>query len=99
MPVYQYRVVNSNLENEILEIEQALNEKELKVHPITGEAIKRVLTIPALILKHSTASEKKSLDPANLTKNGFTVFQKDKSNSMKYTRTAGVKGPEEINLV
>jgi predicted nucleic acid-binding Zn ribbon protein len=98
MPVYQYQVINSNLGNEVLEIEQSLDAKELKTHPITGEAIKRVLTKPALLLKHSSASEKKSLDPSNLAKKGFTVFQKERSNPMKYKRTIGNRGPEEIDL-
>ncbi len=36
MPVYQYKVVDSKIEDEIIEIEQEIGAKELRIHPITG---------------------------------------------------------------
>ena len=41
MPVYQYKVVDSTREDEIIEIDQEVGAKELRVHPITGETIKK----------------------------------------------------------
>jgi len=98
MPVYQYKVVDSKIEDEIIEVEQEIGAKELRVHPITGETIKKVITAISLTLSHSSTKEKATLEKGNLEKNGFTVFQKDDSNSLKYNRTAGNQGPEEINL-
>ena len=37
MPIYQYQVIDSKLDNEIIEIEQSIGDKELNEHPITGE--------------------------------------------------------------
>ena len=98
MPVYQYKVVDSKIEDEIIEIEQEIGAKELRVHPITGETIKKIITATSLTLNHSSTKEKATLEKGNLEKNGFTVFQKDNSNPLKYNRTAGNQGPEEINL-
>ena len=98
MPVYQYKVVDSKTEDEIIEIEQEIGAKELRVHPITGETIKKIISSTSLTLNHSSTREKVTLEKGNLEKNGFTVFQKDNSNPLKYNRTAGNQGPEEINL-
>ena len=98
MPVYKYKVVDSTIEDEIFEIEQEIGAKELRVHPITGETIKKIITPTSLTLSHSSTNEKAILEKSNLEKNGFTVFQKDNSNPLKYNRTAGNQGPEEINL-
>ena len=98
MPVYQYKVVDSKIEDEIIEIEQEIGAKELQIHPITGETIKKIITATSLTLGHSSTKEKATLEKGKLEKNGFTVFQKDNSNPLKYNRTAGNQGPEEINL-
>lgn len=98
MPVYQYRVVGSKIGDEIIEIEQAVGADELRVHPITGETIKKIISATSLTLSHSSTKENATLEKSNLEKNGFTVFQKDNSNPLKYNRTAGYQGPEEINL-
>jgi hypothetical protein len=51
MPVYQYRVVGSKIGDEIIEIEQAVGADELRVHPITGETIKKIISGNFLNLK------------------------------------------------
>ena len=68
MPVYQYKVVDSKTEDEIIEIEQAIGAKELQVHPITGETIKKIITATSLTLNHSSTSEKTTLEKGNLEK-------------------------------
>lgn len=98
MPIYKYKVLDSKIVDEIIEIEQEIGAKELQIHPITGETIKKIITATSLTLSHSSTKEKATLEKGNLEKNGFTVFQKDNSNPLKYNRTAGNQGPEEINL-
>ena len=98
MPLYQYKVLDSKIEDEYIEIEQEIGAKELQIHPITGETIKKIITATSLTLNHSSTIEKATLEKGNLEKNGFTVFQKDNSNPLKYNRTSGNQGPEEINL-
>ena len=97
MPVYQYMFVDSKFGDEILEIEQSITDEALKVHPITGEPIKRLISSASLSLKHSSSKEQSTLAKDNLAKKGFTVFEKDSSEPSKYSRTVGNFGPSEID--
>ena len=90
-------LVDSKFENEILEIEQSISDEALKLHPITGEPIRRVISSASLTLKHSSSQEQATLAKDNLAKKGFTVFEKDPSEPSKYSRTVGNLGPSEID--
>ena len=46
MPLYKYKVLNPDGQDEFFEIEQKINDHPLLVHPITGHKVKRVLTTP-----------------------------------------------------
>ena len=96
MPVYQYMLVDSKFDNEILEIEQSITDEALKMHPITGEPIKRLISSASLTLKHSSSQEQATLAKENLAKKGFTVFEKNSCDPSKYSRTVGNIGPSEI---
>ena len=96
MPVYRYKVLNPDIQDEFFEIEQKINDRPLLVHPITGYKVKRVLTSPSLSLNHSSGIENNSLSPDNLAKNGFTKYKKD-SSSGDFHRTVGQKGPLVIS--
>lgn len=98
MPIYQYKVIDSKFNNEVVEIEQSIGDEELNEHPITGEPIKRLISLASLTLKHATSSENASLESDQLAKKGFTLFEKDSSQSSKYTRSIGKFGPSEIDL-
>ena len=87
MPVFQYVVLNGKTTPELIEIEQAIGDKALDQHPVTGEPIKRVMHSP-LYLKHSSGHESKILSHDNLVKNGFSIFEKD-SSADSYTQTVG----------
>ena len=97
MPVYQYMFVDSKFDNEILEIEQSITDEALKMHPITGEPIKRLISSASLTLKHSSSQEQATLAKENLAKKGFTVFEKNSCDPSKYSRTVGNIGPSEID--
>ena len=97
MPVYQYMFVDSKFDNEILEIEQSITDEVLKMHPITGEPIKRLISSASLTLKHSSSQEQATLAKENLAKKGFTVFEKNSCDPSKYSRTVGNIGPSEID--
>ena len=97
MPVYQYMLVDSKFDNEVLEVEQSITDQALNVHPITGEPIRRLISSASLTLKHSSSQEQATLAKDNLDKNGFTVFEKDLSDPSKYSRTVGNLGPSEID--
>lgn len=95
MPIYQYIVQERDNTEEFFEIEQKIDDEPLTTHPITGSKVKRVLTSPTLSLNHSTSKEYKSLSPDNLSKNGFSTFEKDSSGD--YYRTIGNEGPTKIS--
>ena len=76
MPVYRYKVLNPDIQDEFFEIEQKINDRPLLVHPITGYKVIRVLTSPSLSLNHSSGIENNSLSPDNLSKHGFTKYKK-----------------------
>jgi len=97
MPIYQYKLVDPKLDNEIIEVDQAITDEALKVHPITGEPIKRLIPAASLTLKHSSSNEQITLEKGNLAKKGFTVFERDPSEPSKYSRTVGHLGPSEID--
>ena len=97
MPVYQYMLIDSKFDNEILEVEQSITDQALKVHPITGEPIRRLISSASLTLKHSSSQEQATLAKDHLAKKGFTVFEKDSCDPSKYSRTVGNLGPSEID--
>ncbi|MGQ9753980.1 MAG: FmdB family zinc ribbon protein [Thermaceae bacterium] len=50
MPVYVYKGLETGNH---YEFEQSFHDKPLKVHPETGEPLKRIITPPAIIFKGS----------------------------------------------
>jgi hypothetical protein len=95
MPVYQYVVINDKQPQEVIEIEQSIDDAPLTQHPITKERIRKILTSPSLSLNHSSSKEKKILSEENLSKNGFSLYHKDKPDGT-YRKASG-SGPESIH--
>ena len=80
MPIFKYLVLNKGNTEEYIEVEQALTDKPLVKHPITGEPIKRIIDSPSLTLRHSSLRENKTLSADN-TKAWFFSFRKKRLNS------------------
>tara|TARA_B100001057_G_scaffold493554_1_gene588223 strand:+ start:1760 stop:2050 length:291 start_codon:yes stop_codon:yes gene_type:complete len=95
MPVFQYVVLNGKEPREVLEIEQGVSDPPLKEHPITREPIRKVISSPTLSLRHSDANEKRTLSEANLKKNGFSLYQKDRADGSYHKNTGN--GPESLH--
>lgn len=94
MPVYVYRVVNADgSEGETFEAEQPIDDAPLTKHPVTGQPVRRVVTMPHLAFKHLSSTEKKMLDPKRTAKAGFTRYQRDVSGT--YHKISG-EGPDTI---
>jgi len=94
MPVYVYETIRTDGQpGERFELRQSIHDKALKVHPDTGEPVKRVI-MPAFVAgSHSQmAIDKKLKDPKKLEDMGFTKYEKT---SDGYIKTAG-KGPDLI---
>lgn len=89
MPIYIYEVVREDgKDGEIFEYEQSMKESPLKVHPETGEPVKRVYLPPNLAYKHTPGKVKNLTSNENVEKAGFTKYVKDKV-SGKYYKEVG----------
>jgi len=93
MPIYVYEGIESG---ERFEVAQSMKEDALKVHPETGEAVRRVIFAPNLGLKHTAGREAKMLDNKNIEKAGFTKYERDKVTGA-YNRVAGKEGPASFH--
>ena len=95
-PLYVYRVVTRDGSGEIFEIEQAIDASPIKKHPTTGQPVERVYDdAPSLGLKYSEGRERQILSADNLTKRGFSRYERDPV-SGAYHKSAGKTGPEKI---
>ena len=67
MPIYQYyEIFPDGSEGEPFDVSQKINEPTLKVHPITGNSIKKYFSAPSINTEYSDKKTKKQLDPSNL---------------------------------
>lgn len=95
MPIYVYRTLPTDgSEPQRFEVMQRMSDARLTEHPETGEPVERVVTPPAVVLKHSSRREANILSDANLSKNGFSKYERTGDGA--YERTAGKSGPRKI---
>ena len=95
-PIYAYRVIAEDGGGEIFEIEQGLDSGPLSEHPLTGKPVERILDSPNLSFKHSEGNERRILSADNLSKSGFSRYERDPGTGV-YHKTAGKDGPKEIS--
>jgi len=93
MPVYRYRVTTDDDSGEIFEVEQSIDSPPLQKHPLTGDPVARLFDAPNLSTQYTEGKTKRSLNPDNLGKHGFSRYERDGSGS--YHKTAG-EGPDCI---
>ena len=96
MPIFRYRVLNGKNPEHFIEVEQSLKEPALDLHPITKEKIERVVKSSSLILKHADRIERQKLNPKNLEKNGFSLYERAGEGN-NFQRTVGHTGPKSIS--
>ncbi len=89
MPIYVYQVIEPDgSEGQVFEIEQSMKDPALKIHPVTGQPVKRVYQPPNLAYKHTPGKIKSLTADENVEKKGFTKYVKDKVTG-RYHKTAG----------
>ena len=95
MPIYVYETMPADgAEPTRFEVMQRMSEPALTEHPETGEPVRRVITAPALALKHSTRRERDVLSSENLSRHGFSRYER--AGDKTYERTGGTAGPRRI---
>ena len=94
MPIYVYETLPAEgQEPTRFEVMQRMADPELTTHPETGEPVQRVIMAPALSLKHSSSRQRDILSDDNISRHGFTRYER--AGKGTYERTAGV-GPRRI---
>jgi predicted nucleic acid-binding Zn ribbon protein len=96
VPIYVYETVPG--EGKVptcFEVIQRMSDPALTEHPETGEPVRRIIMAPALSLKHSAARERDLLSDANLSRHGFSRYER--AGDGTYARTAGSEGPRRIS--
>jgi predicted nucleic acid-binding Zn ribbon protein len=89
MPIYLYQeILPDGTEGEIFEIMQRMSDPTLKVHPKSGNTLRKVFQSPNLGSKYALGATKSKLSDENVEKNGFTRYEKDKLTG-RYNKTAG----------
>ena len=89
MPTYVYQeTLPDGTEGEIFEMIQRMSDAALKVHPKTGNPVKKVYHSPNLSSKYTEGATKTKLSDENVEKHGFTRYEKDKVTG-RYNKTAG----------
>ncbi len=97
MPTYVYGVILSEDDDtvgETFEIEQGIKDAPLTHHPVTGQAVRRVMCAPFVAGMWSPMKMKKGMSEKNLEKKGFTKYVKNRDG--QYERRTG-KGPDLLS--
>ncbi len=94
MPMYVYQVIEADgSAGEIFEVLQSMSEPPLTVHPENGKPVQRLLSLPNTPRKFAGGERSGVLSDANLSRLGFTKYQK--AGDGYYEKTAG-EGPQVI---
>jgi predicted nucleic acid-binding Zn ribbon protein len=98
VPIYVYETVpGEGKEPNQFEVRQRMSDPELTEHPETKEPVRRVIMAPALSLKHSPSREREVLSEQNLSRHGFSRYERTGKGT--YERTAGKDGPKKLDPV
>lgn len=95
MPTYVYEVIEPDgRDGEQFEVVQSMSDEPLKVHPTTGQPVRRVFFAPGITgLSSMNRADKALKDDRKLEKMGFTKYVK--SGDGKYEKVVG-QGPEQL---
>lgn len=89
MPVYVYQeILPDGSDGDVFECIQRMTEPTLKIHPKTGNPVRKVFHAPNVSNKYTEGSTQKRLSDQNVEKHGFTRYEKDKVTG-RYHKTAG----------
>ena len=77
MPTYVYETLPGEGQKPTrFEVTQRMSDPELTEHPQTGEPVRRVIMAPALALKHSSSRQRDVLSDENLSRHGFSRYER-----------------------
>jgi predicted nucleic acid-binding Zn ribbon protein len=97
MPIYVYEILDKSGRptGETFEQMQSMKDAPLAKQPGTGKACRRAILAPNIAGKWSDLKGKSALSNENLSRLGFTKYEKKGKGYME--RTAGSMGPRAIS--
>lgn len=97
MPTYLYEILDKAEQptGETFEIVQMMKDAPLTKQPGTGKPCRRAIVAPHIAGKWSDIKAKGTLSNDNLSRLGFTKYEKKGKGYME--RTAGSEGPRSIS--
>lgn len=97
MPIYVYEILDKKNKptGEAFEVAQSMKDAPLTAQPGTGRPCRRAIVAPNIAGKWSDLKGKAALSNENLTRMGFTKYEKKGKGYME--RTAGTTGPKSIS--
>ena len=96
MHVYTYQVIeDGGKEGKTFEVIHGMNDPPLKVHPETGQPVRRVYNAPHIAGFGNERQAKQTISDANLEKHGFTKYVR---NGKGYYDKHTGRGPENLNV-
>lgn len=93
MPLYLYQGLDTE---SIFELMHPMQDAPLRLHPESGEPLRRLYTAPNLGGKHSAEAVQATLSKENLAAKGFTKYEKARTG--QYDRTVGTQGPAHLRV-
>lgn len=96
MPIYQYEILDKRgtPTGETFEHVQSMRDASLTKQPGTGKPCRRAIVAPNIAGKWSDMKGKRALSNDNLSRLGFTKYERKGKGYME--RTAGSVGPKAI---
>jgi len=97
MPTYVYEILKKNGDGtgKTFEYVQSMKDEALKIHPDTGQPVRRIIQPPNIAGNWSPLKSKSKLSNDNLERLGFTKYERKGKGYME--RTAGKAGPKSIS--
>ncbi len=97
MPLYLYEILDKSGQptGETFEVTQMMKDAALTKQPGTGKPCRRAIVAPNIAGKWSDIKGKSALSNENLSRLGFTKYEKKGKGYME--RTAGSQGPRSIS--
>jgi predicted nucleic acid-binding Zn ribbon protein len=89
MPTYVYQeILPDGTDGEAFEYIQLMSDSALKVHPTSGNLVRKVFHAPNVSNKYTEGATNSKLSDENVEQHGFTRYERDKLTG-RYNKTAG----------
>ena len=99
MPVYRYEILNHNQQpvGACFEIEQSIHDEALSHHPITGQAVRRIIQNSYFNQRYGDQKDKNKIADHRLKQQGLTKYVRSDENTYQKVVNSDSKMPQTIH--